>query len=169
MGNFLSCFAKKALKESPMDPFNNFDESTQDLILQHFCGPEILIMSEVSLNWYKTLGGSGTAMKKITLKVVDSDKDWKKKAAILLSSRNYQNMFLNSQKKLQIIETYASSLVELTITNFDVRAEELELPRLKKLVIDGNVMVSGLLGYWVLLQISRNFNSAPFEFQLSSS
>lgn len=151
MGIFMSCcFKNGAVAEekvvATLDPLECIDKSQLELILQHLTGREILDASKVSRNWYKKLGKSEMAMKKIQVKVVDGPKSWNKAIVILFSSRSYQNMLVNSQNKRQIIATYAPSLVQLTIKDYDVLARDLEMPKLKKLMIDGNVIVDGLLG-----------------------
>jgi hypothetical protein len=75
-----------------MDPLQSICD-VQDLILQHFTVDETLEFSLISRSFYKTIGNSNAAMKKVWLNIGDrfnepSREDLK---AFRASERKYQN------------------------------------------------------------------------------
>lgn len=147
MGGLCLSKKKKSAREISrlLDPIERVDD--RDLILQHLTGTEILQSTEVSSTWNRAIAESEVAMKKIRLYIIDCEEASKEKiiATILESPRQYQNLYVFSQKKRDVIVSLAESLVELTVKEYDVKIDGLVLHDLKKLEFDGDAMADGLM------------------------
>lgn len=88
-----------------MDPLEKTLDCS-DLIFQHFSVDEVLELSMVSKSWYKEIGRSSAAMKKVWLNVGDRFNEPKKVdlRAFRASERNYQNFKMSEiENGLQIL------------------------------------------------------------------
>lgn len=88
-----------------MDPLQNLHD-IQDLTFQHFTVDEVLELSLVSRNYYKTIGNSNAAMKKVWLNIGDrfNEPNREDLKAFRASERKYQNFKMSEiENGLQIL------------------------------------------------------------------
>lgn len=89
-----------------MDPLYQVHEHLHDSILLHLSVLELLDYSLVSKKWYKAIGNSSAAMKRVWLNVGDRFNEPKKEdlRAFRASDRNYQNFKMSEiENGLQIL------------------------------------------------------------------
>lgn len=147
MGCRFSKLLSKTREETTLDPFEYVNTSYHDLILRHLTAGEILKASEVSPSWNKIIAKSPAAMEKIRLSVVEcteADEDGIVDV-IMKSRREYQNLFLCSQKKKDIINRFAESIVDMIVKDYDTRLAHVSLPNIRALSFEGDAMKDGLL------------------------
>lgn len=131
-----------------LDPFKNFDGLTLELMLNHLNGRDILSGSEVSRDWNVKIAKSEAAMAKIVLRIIDCKRAHYNRInnIALKSPRKYQNLFVFSQNKKDVVVALAGSLVQLYVASYDVHVTNgFVLPNLKRLVINGDALANGLL------------------------
>lgn len=148
MGGMCSSTRKREKgKGKDADPLKFIDAAHHELIFQHLTGAELLKVSEVSPRWYRSTAKSNVMMKKIKLSLEDGERAFRENifCLALLSPRDYQHLYVCSQNKRAIIETFAKSLVSVEVKTYDVALLDVDLPNVKKLHINGDAIAFGLL------------------------
>lgn len=132
-----------------------------ELIFQHFDAADVLISSETSKCWWRSIGQSKKCMQQVRLGLenwesTETSSDFARVMSVVkLSSRRYQNVCINSndddrvsKKAVQLLKYFAPSLVEVRFLNADnVRIREIfQFPRLQRLqIINNDSQVDDLL------------------------
>lgn len=133
-----------------MDPFETcWEELLQNLIVQHFSGKEVLELFKVSQEWNVLLSKSNKAMSMIELVINESYTYSTRQVDVLESSdRLYRKMRFdrcrkNYKRKLNLIEKFSQSLVELELAlrrrDVDFLPRKVTFPKLTVLSLRGQV------------------------------
>jgi hypothetical protein len=146
-------FQASSAVQPTMDPLKHLFD-VHDLIFQHLTVDEILEVSLVSRNYYKTIGKSNAAMKQVWLNIGDRFNEPKREdlKAFRASDRNYQNFkmseienglqillfpkrqwkrgqidiqsFLNFRDFVNLLEIFHETIEELEIFDMDIEFVE---------------------------------------------
>lgn len=130
------------------DPFEHLHDDVHELIFQHLTWNEVTETSLTSKEWYKNIGRSLTAMKKIRLKYHAKYSLHIKPStttAVLRSSRKYQSIDFdclfstNFRRRAKVLTNFADSVVELKIGSIaeEFSFDQVTFPKLKYLTIGG--------------------------------
>lgn len=141
------CPSTRKKQRKYADPLKFIDRAHHKLIFQHLTGSQLLDSSEVSPQWHRSTARSGSLVKKVQLRIEDGERSTRNNifTLALLSIRDYEHLYVCSQNKRAIIETFAASLVTLEIQTYDVALLDLDLPNLRKLFINGDAIAHGIL------------------------
>lgn len=164
----------KLSPEEPIDPLACLISEVHNLLFQHFKGKEILLLFEVSKEWFNYITASPKAMRKITLVYHEKnieDPDANEIDKFLQSRRpyfNFKTIFNYSTTAVQkrtLIDFFSNSLEDLEVTLSLKRFERLLPPKsrflkLKSLSMSGSESVEFTKK---MLRYSENLEKLAFN------
>jgi hypothetical protein len=145
-------------RESSIDPLIKVCPDLHELILQHFSGNEVLVLSLVSPEWSETIQRSIKCMSKIQLKLEENVSEAKQ--TLMKSNRKYSSLLVRSEEESQPIDVYqllkkfAPNLVNLTIPEIEklksiVKPKIIDFSKLESFISDENLTYFGCMTVYV--------------------